>query len=96
MHGPGYDLVLERLFFGGQLGRAGVDTAFVVRPDPTGDHQAHAAPGALGEIRRHAFEAAGFLFQAGVHRTHQGAVAQRGEAQVQRGQQVRVMRGGHR
>jgi hypothetical protein len=30
-----------------------------------------------------------------VHRAHQGTVAQRGETQVQRGQQVRVMGGGH-
>lgn len=93
---PGDDLVLEGLFFSGQLGGTGVHAALIVRPDPAGDHQAHAAPRPFGKIRRHAFETTGFLFKAGVHRPHQGTVAQRGKTQVQRGQQVRVMRGGHR
>ncbi|MOA38904.1 hypothetical protein D3C78_1606360 [compost metagenome] len=88
--------MLERFFLGGQLGRPGVHAALVVRADTASDHQANAATGTLGEVRRHALETARFFFQTGVHRTHQGAVAQRGESQVQRGQQVRVMSGGHR
>ncbi len=96
MHCPGNDLVLEGFFLGGQLGRAGINATFIVRPDPAGHHQAHAAAGALGEIRRHALEATRLLLETGVHRPHQGAVAQRSKAEVQRGQQMRVMRGGHR
>jgi hypothetical protein len=68
--------VLERLFFGGQLGRAGIHPALIVRADAAGDHQADAATGTLGEIGRHALEATRFLFEAGVHRAHQGTVAQ--------------------
>ncbi len=92
----GDDTVLERLFFGGQLGRAGVHAAFVVRADAAGHHQADATAGTLGEVGGHAFETAGLFFQAGVHRAHQGTVAQGGKAQVQRGQQMRVVSGGHR
>ncbi|MNP61763.1 hypothetical protein D3C76_1569810 [compost metagenome] len=96
VHRAGDDAVLERFFLGGQLGRAGIHAALVVRANTAGDHQADTATGTLGEVRRHALETAGLFLKAGVHRPHQGAVAQRGESQVQRGQQVRVMSGGHR
>ncbi len=96
VHRAGDDAVLERFFLGGQLGCAGVHATLVVRADTAGDHQADAATSTFGEVRRHAFEATRFFFKASVHRAHQGAVAQRGESQVQRGQQVRVMSGGHR
>ncbi|MNQ98489.1 hypothetical protein D3C85_1141820 [compost metagenome] len=96
VHRAGHDLVLERFFLGGQLGCAGVNATLVVRADTASDHQAHTTTGTLGEVRRHALEAPRFFFQTGVHRAHQGAVAQRGKTQVQRGQQVRVMSGGHR
>lgn len=96
VHRAGDDLVLERFFLGGQLGRAGIHPALIVRADTASDHQANTTPGTFGKIRRHAFETAGLFFQASVHRAHQGAVAQRGKTQVQRGQQVRVMSGGHR
>ncbi|MNY59806.1 hypothetical protein D3C86_1962880 [compost metagenome] len=96
MNGTGDDTVLERLFFGRQLGRTGIHATLVVRADTAGDHQADTATGALGKIGGHALEATRLFFQTGVHRAHQGAVAQRGKTQVQRGQQVRVMSGGHR
>ncbi|MNV59539.1 hypothetical protein D3C71_1519680 [compost metagenome] len=96
MHGTGDDTVLERLFFGRQLGRAGIHATLVIRADTAGDHQADTATGTLGKVRRHALEATRFLFKASVHRPHQGAIAQRGEPQVQRSQQVRVLSGGHR
>jgi len=87
--------VFLRFFVGGQLGRTGIHTALIIRADAASDHQAHAATGALGKIGRHALETAGFFFQAGVHRAHQGTVAQGGKTQVQRGQQVRVGSSGH-
>ncbi len=90
VHGLGDDLVLLRLLDRAQLGRAGVHAALLVRADATGDHQADAATGTLGEVGRHALEAARLLFQASVHGAHQGAVLQRGEAEIKRGQQVRV------
>ncbi len=95
MHGLGDDPVLGGLFFGAELGRAGVNAAFIVGRDATGDHQADATTGTLGEVCGHAFEAAGAFFEACVHRTHQGAVAQGGEAQVEWSQQVRVTFSSH-
>ncbi|MND91107.1 hypothetical protein D3C80_832180 [compost metagenome] len=95
MHRAGHDAVLLRLFHRGQLGRAGVDAAFGIRADAAGHHQADAATGTLGEIGGHALETVGFLFQAGVHRPHQGTVAQGGEAQVEGCEQVRVTGVGH-
>ncbi len=95
VHGTGDDLMLECFFGGGQLGRARIHPALIVRANAARDHQPHAATGALGKIGRHALEAAGFFLKAGVHRTHQGTVAQRGKTQVQRGQKVRVLSGGH-
>ncbi len=86
------DAVLGRFLRAGQLRRAGIHAAFEVRADAAGDHQADAAAGALGEVRRHALETVRFLLQAGVHRPHQGAVAQRGETQVEGREQVRVRR----
>ncbi|MNF11514.1 hypothetical protein D3C80_2127480 [compost metagenome] len=77
--------MLERFFFGRQLGRTGIHPALVVRTDTAGDHQAHTTPGTLGEVRGHALETAGLLLETRVHRAHQGAVAQRGKTQVQRG-----------
>ena len=90
VHGAGHDLVLFGFFRGGQLGCAGIHTTLIVRANTTGDHQANATTGTLGEIRRHALKTIRFFFQPGVHRAHQGAVLQRGEAQIKRGQQIGV------
>ncbi len=62
--------------------------------DAAGDHQADAAPGALGVEGRHPLETALGLFQADVHRSHQHPVGKGGEPEVQRAQQGRV--GAHR
>ena len=96
MHRVGDDTMLVGFGLGGQLGRAGIHPALVVWRDTAGHHQTDAATGALGKVGRHALETAGLFLKAGVHRAHQGAVAQRGETQVERGQQVRVLGGGHR
>ncbi len=53
-------------------------------PDPT------ARPG--GEILGEAVDVAGPVLQAGVHRPHHHPIAQRGEPQIQRGEQVRKIR----
>lgn len=95
VHGFGDDAVLGGLFFGTELGRAGIHPAFIVGRNAPGDHQADAPTGALGKVRSHALETTRALFEAGVHRAHQGAVAQGSKAQVQRGEQVRVAVGSH-
>ncbi|MCY1421104.1 hypothetical protein D9M71_367480 [compost metagenome] len=95
MYGLGNDAVFIGFFRRAQLGGAGIHPALHVRSDTAGDHQADAATGALGKIGGHALETTWLFFQAGVHRAHQGAVAQGGEPQVQRGEQVRVMSSSH-
>ena len=63
-----------------------------VRRKAAGDDQADTAAGAFGIKRRHALEPVLFFFEPGMHRTHQGAIAQRREAEIERGKQVRVRR----
>ncbi|MND69392.1 hypothetical protein D3C80_608670 [compost metagenome] len=95
VHGLGNDAVLISFFRRAQLGRTGIHPTLDIRANTAGDHQAYAATGTLSKIGGHALEATGLLFQASVHRSHQGTVAQGGEAQIQRGEQVRVVSGGH-
>ena len=95
MHRTSHDLVLFRLFRGGQLGRTGIHATFLVRTDTTGHHQPDATTGTLSEVGRHALETARFLFQTGVHGAHQSTVLQGGETQIQRGQQIRILRDSH-
>jgi len=95
MHRAGHDLVLFSFFQCGQLGRAGIDATFLVRADAAGHHQADAAAGTLGKISGHALETTRLLFQTGVHGAHQGTVLQGGETQIQRGQQIRILRDSH-
>ena len=61
--------------------------------DAAGDDQPHAAARALGIERGHGREVLAPVLQAGVHRPHEHAVGQRGEAEVQRREQVRVGQG---
>ena len=92
VHGVGHDAVMRHLGSICQHGSALGHTAFFVGADPAGDDQAYPAARALGVESRHFLEALRGLFQAGVHGPHQHAVFQRGKAQVQRCQQVRVSR----
>ncbi len=95
LYRTGHDTVPVRFLASGQPGGTGVHPAFVVRRNAAGHHQANTAPGTLGEIGRHALETAGLFLQPGMHRAHQGTVAQRREAQVERSQQMRIRDGGH-
>ena len=74
-----------------QLAAERFQPADQVRREATGHHQADAAFGTLGEIGRQLGEIAGAIFQSRMHRAHQHAVADLGEAQVQRREQVRVI-----
>jgi hypothetical protein len=58
----------------------GAKPPVTIRPTP---------PRALGEIGGQARKRLAAVLQAGVHRAHQHAVLQRGEAEVERGEQVR-------
>ncbi len=74
----------------GQLAAERLEPADHVRRETTSDDQADATFGALCEVGGQAREVARAVLQAGVHRAHQHPVAQLGEAQVQRGEQVGV------
>ncbi|RMS45749.1 hypothetical protein ALP66_05739 [Pseudomonas amygdali pv. photiniae] len=93
--GTGNDAMLLRLFGIGEFCRTVVDATLFVGRDPAGHHQPDPAACPLGKISRHALETTRPLFKTSVHRAHQGPVAQGCEAQVQRGQQVRVMSSSH-
>ncbi len=88
--GRGDDPVLLGLLVGGEPGAALVGASLVVGGDAAGDDEAHAAAGAGGVELGHAGEAALGLLETDVHGTHEDPVGQRGEAQVQGGQQVGV------
>ena len=95
VHSLGHDHMFLGLFSRTQLGRPAVHPALVVGRNTAGDHQADAPFGPLGKIGGHALKPARLLFKAGVHRAHQRAVTQSGKAQIQRGEQMGVVRGGH-
>lgn len=88
--GRGDPCVLLGLGLGGHLGTAGQGAGAGVGGDAAGDHQADAAPGALRVEGGHPLEAVLDLFETYVHRAHQHTVGKRGEAQVERAQQMRV------
>ena len=54
--------------------------------NPAGDNQRHAVTRAFGVKGRQPLRAVGMFFQPGVHGTHQHAVFQLGEPQVERGE----------
>ena len=75
---------------GGQQRAERREPALDAGGEAAGDHQADAAAGPLGEVGGQPGEVAGAVLEAGVHRPHQHAVAQGGEAEVEGGEQVRV------
>ena len=93
MHRLGHELVRPGLPRPRQLAAERLQPAHQVGREAAGDDQAHAAGRPLGEVRREAWEILRPVFQARVHRAHQHPVADRGEAQVQRREQVGVGRG---
>ena len=89
VHRVGDQPVPARRPRGRQRAGEGLGPAFDVRREAAGHHQADAAARALGEVRGHGREVLAAVLQPGVHAAHQHAVGQRGEAEVQRGEQVR-------
>ena len=84
VHRLGHYLVFLGFFRRGHAGAAGHGAGTVVGRNAACDHQTHAATRALGIKRGHALKAVFGLLQADVHRAHEHAVFQCGEAQVQR------------
>ena len=89
MDAAGDNGVVCHILFGGHHGRAGQNRSLKVRPNAACHHQAHTAARAFGIKLSDAVPIPGLL-QTGVHGAHQDAVFQRGKAQIQRGQHVRV------
>ncbi|CAM5714575.1 hypothetical protein SCANM63S_03378 [Streptomyces canarius] len=90
VHGLGDGPVPLGLRLGGEHGSALVRPSLLVGSDAAGDDESH-SPARAGRVeRRHPLEAALGLLQADVHGAHEHAVGQGGEAQVERGHQMRV------
>src|SRR6266542_1650334 len=77
-----------------QLRGAGRDEPLGVRRDAARHDEARAAARPFGVERGEPLEAPRRLLEAGVHRPHERPVAERHEAEVERGEQVRVRRHG--
>lgn len=90
VHRVGDLAVLVGLRLGGQLRAAGPGASGLVGGDAAGDHEADTAAGAGGVELRHTREAVLRLLESHVHGAHQDPVGQRGESEVERGEQVRV------
>ncbi len=91
--GRGDRAVAVGLRLGGEHGAARPRPALLVGGDAAGDDEADAAADPGRVELGHPLEAVLRLLESDVHRAHQDAVGQRGEAQVEGAQQVRV--GGH-
>jgi hypothetical protein len=90
VHGVGDLAVLFGLRLVFEHGRTGHHDAVLVGGDAAGDDQADAATRALGIEGGEAGETLWRFFEAGVHRTHQDAILQRREAEVERGEQMGI------
>jgi hypothetical protein len=90
VHGIGDLAVLFGLRLVFESGCTGHHDAVLVGGDATGHDQPDTAPGAFGIESGEAGEAIRRFFEAGMHRTHQHAIAQRREAEVERRKQMGV------
>ena len=90
MHGRGDTPVPARIGARGHLGGERQQPARPVRGVAAGDDQSDTATRPLGEILGQSADVAGAVLQPGVHGSHHHAVAQPGEAEIQRGQQTRI------
>ena len=90
MDGVGNEAMLADLPRKAELRRLRVAPAGKVGRESAGDDQPGAAARPLGVERRHALETVLLVFQTGVHRTHQGAIPERREAEVERRQKVGI------
>ena len=95
MHGRGDLAVARCLTMIGELAGEGLGPAGDVRRDAAGHDQAHPAAGALSEVLGEPGKVAGAILEAGVHRAHEDAVAQRHEAEVEGLEQMRIGLGRH-
>ena len=94
VHGSGDPAVPTGLDAVGQLGPERQQPPGAIGGVTPGDDECDSAAGTLGEVGRQAAGVAGAIFEAGVNRSHDHAVIQRGCADVQRRQQNRVRTSG--
>ena len=92
--GIGDDPVAGGVCFRGEHLAAGKSQPLFVGGDAAGDDQADAATGALGVKGGHTVIAVRQLFQPGMHGAHQHTVFQGGEAEIKRGEEMRIGRHG--
>ena len=92
MHRVGDLLQFLRLRMFGQDRAARLDQPRGIGRVAAGDDQTDLAPGALGEKHRHFVQPVLLHVEAGVHRSHDHPVAQRGAAHLQRCEQMRIER----
>lgn len=78
-----HDLVLLGLLLGGQCRTHLPGSALFVGGDAAGDDQSYPASGALGVERSHPLETALSFLEAHVHGSHEHAVRQGDEAEVE-------------
>ena len=90
--GLGHQPVTRDLLVGGEDGPSLEGATGLVGCDATGHNEADPTARALGVEGGHPLEAVRRLFETHVHRTHENSVGQGGEAQVERGEEVRVCR----
>ncbi len=99
MHGCGDLAMPAHLPWHRERARKRLQPAAHVRREAAGHHQSDATLRAFGEIGGELREVARVVLEARVHRAHEDAVAERAEAKVERGEQVRIARmgqlGGH-
>jgi len=91
--GLGHDLVGPRFPRGGQLGGEGIAPTCVVWRDAPCDNETNTSSGALCVEGRHLLQTVeeARLLEAGVHGAHDGPVAKRGESEVERLEEPRVV-----
>ena len=91
VHRVGDDLMLVGLPCVGHLATEGQQPPTLGRRVATGDDQSDTTASTLGEVRRELGQVLELVLHAGVHRTHHDAIAQFGESEVERAEQVRVL-----
>ena len=91
MHRLGHEPMTRHFARRGQFAGERLGPAGAVRRDAAAHQQPGAAARTRGEIRRELREIARAIFQPGVHRTHDDAIRQAREAQIEWGKQPRVL-----
>ena len=88
MHSRGHAAVIDDVAIGIHGARCRQQPTLAIHRDTAGDHQRGTALGTLAKIGSQFAVVPEAIFEAGVHRAHDDAVAQRGEAEIERSQHI--------